>query len=144
MPTYSGYCHQQCKSLVSLADQCQTQIVYLARAKPHSKSFCLTKMGTTSKMKTNSRIIFDLKSEDDLEYKVDLKMKRASKMKIHMIMKSTKQFLSDIREPRHEFFKYPIWHQLLASFQLSSIITIGWQVHSQQRDTCWVNKLGKA
>ena len=68
------------------------------------------------------------------------------KIEINMFVPSTEPFLSDIREPRNKFVKNPIWHQLLASSESSSIKTILHRltVHSQQWDTCWVNKLGKA
>ena len=44
--------------------------------------------------------------------------------RIHMFLPSTEPFLCDITEPKHRFFKYTIFYQLLASTQLSSIITI--------------------
>ena len=68
------------------------------------------------------------------------------KIEIHLLVPSTEPFLSDIREPRKRFLKHPIWHQLLASSKSSSVITIIHRltVHSQQRDTCWVNKFGEA
>ena len=54
------------------------------------------------------------------------------KIEIHMFVQSTKLFLSYISEPRQRFFKYPIWHQLLASSQLSFIKTLLHRLTSTQ------------
>ena len=57
------------------------------------------------------------------------------KIEIHVFVTSTEPFLSDFRERRKWFFKYPIWHILLASCESSSSRVIHRLiVHSQQRD----------
>ena len=62
-------------------------------------------------------------------------------IEIQMFLPSTEPTLNSIRELRYKFFKYQIWHQILGSFQTSSIRTI---LHKWQQVTCYVNKLGTA
>ena len=63
------------------------------------------------------------------------------KIEIHMFAPNTELFLSNIREPRHEFFKYPILHQLQSQLLVPRLksglwtydwsLTIVWHMLSQ-------------